>query len=143
MGCIISYKWLFALIGYNIARGRGFIAGFLFGCLVDYMVGRRTVHFTYRKFTQEDFDQYRQYGPYTQQPQQPYAGTRLQEAYKTLGITEDATDDEVRQAYRRLALRYHPDKVASGSEQEREAAERIFRQIGEAKDIIFKARGMK
>ncbi|MCI5451579.1 J domain-containing protein, partial [bacterium] len=45
--------------------------------------------------------------------------------------------------YRRLALRYHPDRVASQGEQERAAAERIFQQIGSAKDVIFKARGLK
>lgn len=136
MGCFISYKWIFGLLGYSVARGKGFIAGFLFGWFVDAMVGRRTVRFTYRRFTEDDFGQFRG-------PGQPYADTRLQDAYKVLGIAEGVSDDEVRQAYRRLALRYHPDKVASQSEQERAAAERIFRQIGEAKDIIFRARGMK
>lgn len=34
----------------------------------------------------------------------------LQEAYVTLGVAREASSDQVRQAYRQLALRYHPDK---------------------------------
>lgn len=34
----------------------------------------------------------------------------LQEAYVTLGVPHEASSDQVRQAYRQLALRYHPDK---------------------------------
>jgi curved DNA-binding protein CbpA len=32
--------------------------------------------------------------------------------YKTLGVTHDASSDEIRKAYKRLALKYHPDRVA-------------------------------
>lgn len=139
MGCFISYKWIFGIIGYNIARGKGFIVGFLFGWFVDSMVGRKNVHFTYRTFSEEDFKQYQN----TYTGASPAHDSRLADAYKVLGISPSATDEEVRQAYRRLALRYHPDRVASQGEQERAAAERIFQQIGSAKDVIFKARGLK
>ncbi len=69
-------------------------------------------------------------------------GKTLDEAYKVLGITPDATDDEVRKAYRKMALQHHPDKVATLGEDVRKAAEQKFKEIGEAKDLIFKARGM-
>ena len=67
----------------------------------------------------------------------------LDEAYRTLGISSSATDDEVRKAYRRLALKYHPDKVAQQDEKAREAAAAQFSKITEAKDRIYAARGIK
>lgn len=63
--------------------------------------------------------------------------------YRTLGISPTATDEEVRQAYRKLALQHHPDRVANQGEAAKAKAERTFRQITEAKERIFKARGLK
>lgn len=137
MGCI-GYKWIFAIIGSQIAGSRGFWLGFLFGWLVDSFYGRKTIHFTYHTYTADDGSNYQR----TYQSYQQRVDTRLQDAYSTLGVSETASDEEVRQAYRKLALRYHPDRVASQGEQERQAAERIFKQISEARDIIFKARGL-
>lgn len=59
-----------------------------------------------------------------------------------LGVSPDATDDEVRKAYRNLALKHHPDRVAALGEDIRRAAEKKFQEINEAKEKIFKARGM-
>ncbi len=70
-------------------------------------------------------------------------GTSLDEAYQVLGITPNATDDEVRQAFKRMARENHPDHVASLGEDIQRAAERKFKEINEAKDRIYKARGMK
>lgn len=67
----------------------------------------------------------------------------LDEAYRTLGISSSASDDEVRKAYRRLALKFHPDKVASQDEAARQSAAMQFSKITEAKDRIYAARGMK
>ena len=69
-------------------------------------------------------------------------GKTLEEAYKVLGISPDATDDEVKKAYRKMALQHHPDKVATLGEDVRKAAEKKFKEIGEAKDMIYKARGL-
>ena len=56
--------------------------------------------------------------------------------YKVLGITKDATDDEVKKAYRKMAMKYHPDRVAGMSEElQRNAAEQM-KEINEAYDII-------
>lgn len=70
-------------------------------------------------------------------------GDSLEEAYKVLEIEPSATNDEVRAAYRRLALKHHPDRVATLGEDVRKAAEEKFQNINNAKEIIYKARGMK
>lgn len=70
-------------------------------------------------------------------------GNTLEEAYKVLELSPNATDEEVKKAYRKLALKHHPDKVATLGEDVKKAAEEKFRQINNAKEIIFKARGIK
>ncbi len=70
-------------------------------------------------------------------------GTTLDDAYRALGISSNATDDEVRRAYKRMALENHPDRVASLGDDVRRAAEKKFKEINEAKERIYRARGMK
>lgn len=69
-------------------------------------------------------------------------GNTLEEAYKVLGVSPDASDDEVKRAYRKMALQYHPDKVATLGEDVKAAAEKKFKEIGAAKDLIYKSRGL-
>lgn len=70
-------------------------------------------------------------------------GDSLEEAYQVLEISPSATDEEVKAAYRRLALKHHPDRVAALGEDIRRAAEEKFQQINNAKERIYKARGLK
>ena len=70
------------------------------------------------------------------------SGGTLDDAYAVLGVSPDATDDEVRRAYRTLALKHHPDRVAALGDDIRRAAEKKFQEINEAKERIYKARGM-
>jgi len=69
-------------------------------------------------------------------------GNTLEDAYKVLGVSPNATDDELRKAYRKLALEHHPDRVAKLGDDVRKAAEKKFQEINAAKEKIWKARGL-
>ena len=60
--------------------------------------------------------------------------------YTELGLTAEASDAEIDQAYRRLMSQYHPDKVAGAAHELREAADRKAREINAAYDRIQKLR---
>ena len=62
-------------------------------------------------------------------------------AYKILGIDSNATDDEIKKAYREMAKKYHPDKVAYLGEDVRKSAEQKLQEVNEAFEKIKKQRG--
>lgn len=62
-------------------------------------------------------------------------------AYKILGIDSNATDDEIKKAYREMAKKYHPDKVAYLGEDVRKSAEQKLQEVNEAYEKIKKQRG--
>src|SRR5262245_13356416 len=51
--------------------------------------------------------------------------------YKTLGVSKTATEDEIRQAFRKLARKYHPDVAKNKAE-----AEEKFKEINEAYEVL-------
>mmetsp|Transcript_33392 Transcript_33392/g.50349 ORF Transcript_33392/g.50349 Transcript_33392/m.50349 type:complete len:411 (-) Transcript_33392:31-1263(-) len=53
--------------------------------------------------------------------------------YSTLGLSKDCTDKDIKKAYRKLALKHHPDKVPS---KDRDKAEKKFKQIARAYEIL-------
>jgi DnaJ-class molecular chaperone len=53
--------------------------------------------------------------------------------YAVLGITKDANEEEIKKAYKKLAMKYHPDKNPDG---EKEKAEAEFKKISEAYSIL-------
>ena len=61
-------------------------------------------------------------------PMQVLAGSK--DYYKTLGINKDASDKDIKKAFRKLALKYHPDK-----NNEKDAEEK-FREIAEGNFAI-------
>lgn len=63
-------------------------------------------------------------------------------AYKILEITPDANDEEVKKAYRKMALKYHPDRVAHLGEDVQKAANAKFQELNAAYESIKKERGM-
>ncbi|MDE6718107.1 MAG: DnaJ domain-containing protein, partial [Muribaculaceae bacterium] len=56
--------------------------------------------------------------------------------YEVLGVGKNATADEIKKAYRKMAIKYHPDKFAQSSEDERKAAEEKFKEAAEAYDVL-------
>ena len=64
-------------------------------------------------------------------------------AYTALEIEPTVSDEEVKKAYRRMAMKYHPDKVANASEQVRQKATEKFRAINEAYEHIKLLRNIK
>jgi DnaJ-domain-containing protein 1 len=75
-------------------------------------------------------------GPYASERGENFSGKWTSGSRKTphsvLGVGNDASPDEIRRAYRRLANQYHPDKVQHLGEEFRLLAERRFREIQEA-----------
>lgn len=66
-----------------------------------------------------------------------------QAAYQILEIAASASDDEVKKAYRRMAMKFHPDKVAQLGEEVQKAAGEKFKKVQEAYETIQRQRGMK
>ncbi|MDA3921772.1 MAG: co-chaperone DjlA [Salinisphaera sp.] len=69
---------------------------------------------------------------------------QLKQAYEVLGLSKDASDAEIKKAYRRQMSQNHPDKLASKGlpESMREMAEQKTREIGAAYERIREARGI-
>lgn len=63
--------------------------------------------------------------------------------YKVLGLDPNATDEEVKKAYRKMAIKFHPDKVSQMGEEYQKGAKEKFQKIQDSYEAIKKRRGMK
>ncbi len=56
--------------------------------------------------------------------------------YELLGIKKGASDDEIKKAFRKAALKYHPDRMVNASEEEKKVAEEKFKELNEAYQVL-------
>ncbi|TNE97113.1 MAG: molecular chaperone DjiA [Bacteroidetes bacterium] len=63
--------------------------------------------------------------------------------YKVLGVEPSATDEEIKKAYRKMAIKFHPDKVSQMGEEFQKGAKEKFQKVQEAYEAIKKRRGFK
>jgi len=63
----------------------------------------------------------------------PSDGDEFEDPYETLGIEEEASDKEINAAFRKLSLKWHPDKNPDN----KEVAEKKFAEISDAKELLL------
>ena len=72
---------------------------------------------------------------YINEANQKADSARNRDYYKILGLERNATQDEIKKAYRKLALKYHPDRN-SESEQSKKIAQRKFEDVSDAYSVL-------
>ena len=66
----------------------------------------------------------------------------IDSAYKILEIDSNASDGEVKKAYRKMAVKYHPDKVAHLGKEIQRTAEEKFKAVSDAYNEIKRQRNI-
>jgi DnaJ like chaperone protein len=72
----------------------------------------------------------------------PHASSDPDWAYKVLEGDRSATDEEIKKAYRKMAMKYHPDRVATLGEEVKKSATEKFQAVAAAYDAIKEERGI-
>jgi DnaJ like chaperone protein len=64
-------------------------------------------------------------------------------AYKVLEVSEEATETEVKKSYRKMMLKYHPDRLVDAGEAAQAAAKESYLNVQKAYEMICKSKGWK
>lgn len=134
------------IIGFALGGLLGALEGFCMGYLIDYLINRIATK-TKIKTPPHENTSWENYNT----TQNEYQSTcdefsthdTLTEDYKILGIPPDANDEEVKNAYRSVARKNHPDKFNYLGEKARKIAEEKFAGINNAYERIKKSRKIK
>lgn len=110
--------------------------GKLIGVLLGLLIGRGRPHFILIGLV---LGQLFDMGLFSRKPAAPLVPA-AGDPYTVLGISHEASDDEVEQAYRRMISDYHPDRVANAAKELRELAEVRAREINAAYETIKQLR---
>lgn len=73
----------------------------------------------------------------------PTSQYNISSSYKILGLEQTATPEEVKKAYRKLAVKYHPDKAAQLGPEFQKGAKENFQKVQEAYENIKEYKGIK
>ena len=65
----------------------------------------------------------------------------MRDYYDILGISKNSNETEIKRAYRKIAMKYHPDRVEHLGEEHKQGAEAKFRQVQKAYEQLQKERG--
>lgn len=127
---LIILAILYALSPYDFLPD--FLAGWgwlddlvILGLLWRYLRGRTGQTFNFR-------------GPFQQSPRTD-GGVASKDPYAILGVGRHASAEEIKQAYRKLANQYHPDKVGHLGEEFQKLAEERFKEVQEAYRVLKKS----
>ena len=69
--------------------------------------------------------------------------TQKRDYYEVLGVARAASEEEIKRAYRKLAVKFHPDKVSHLGEDIQKDAKEKFQKVQRAFENIKKQRGIK
>lgn len=84
------------------------------------------------------------YGQYHGSEYQYYSkNDSLLDAYKKIGTDNNASNDEIRKAYRKACLSHHPDKFSTASKEVQKSEEEKFKEVQDAYNMIKKERDIK
>ena len=116
----------------------GYGGGGILGFIIIYLIIRGIARLLFRSKGGQQQWQWQQ----GQQQQRTYSQTQTRDPYTVLGVTREASDDDIKKAYRKLIRENHPDMVMDKSDAEKKQAEKRFREVQEAYENICKMRGI-
>ncbi|AUZ76747.1 molecular chaperone DnaJ [Aeromonas hydrophila] len=64
------------------------------------------------------------------------AGSVMNNYFRVLGVKSNASENDIKKAYRRLSNQYHPDKLHGASEEEKEQAALKLHQVKQAYEVL-------
>jgi DnaJ like chaperone protein len=122
--------FLYALSPYDLVPDFIVGAGWVDDLIILGLLG--WYHFIYRRKKYRYQQNYQGYRQSTEANQERFREGESFNPYQVLGIKKDASSEEIKAAYKRLAIQYHPDKVTHLGEEFKILAEKRFKEIQEA-----------
>jgi len=115
----------------------------IWGLLIRYLYTQKkkaSSYYNYYRKSQEAFqNKYRQSGGRDKSStgqDRPEDAAAAQDPYSVLGVDKNASQEDIKKAYRELVNKYHPDKVAHLGDEFQKLADRRFKEIQQAYQIL-------